>query len=147
MSMSISRRNLILGAGASTLCKITPSVAERVIDHVARRGQPLFEGARATDKVLHAFCTGDYYQILDPIAAAEIDEGLVDAVPLRERAGTRLDDGVFDRLGAVVDAFHDSGVALADLHHRDVLIGTDDRPFPFPPPRPSPLPPGLNDRG
>jgi hypothetical protein len=50
----------------------------------------------------------------------------VDAVPLRELAGDRLDDRVFDRLAAALDAFHEKGVALADLHHRDVLLGTDD---------------------
>lgn len=49
----------------------------------------------------------------------------VDAVPLRERAGDRLDEGVFDRLTSVLDAFHERGVALADLHHRDVLLGAD----------------------
>jgi hypothetical protein len=50
----------------------------------------------------------------------------VDAVPLRECAGDRLDDRIFDRLGSVLDAFHEKGVALADLHHRDVLLGAED---------------------
>jgi hypothetical protein len=50
----------------------------------------------------------------------------VDAEPLRERAGVQLDDALFDRLGAVLDEFHGRGVALADLHHRDVLLGVDD---------------------
>lgn len=50
----------------------------------------------------------------------------VDAEPLRERTGARLDDGLFDRLGLVLDELHDRGVALADLHHRDVLLGADD---------------------
>ena len=50
----------------------------------------------------------------------------VDAEPLRERTGARLDDVLFDRLGAVLDELHSRGVALADLHHRDVLLGTDD---------------------
>jgi hypothetical protein len=50
----------------------------------------------------------------------------VDAEPLRESAGTQLDDGLFDRLGAVLDELHGRGVALADLHHRDVLLGADD---------------------
>jgi hypothetical protein len=47
----------------------------------------------------------------------------VDAEPLRERAGARLDNAIFDRLGKVLDALHERGVALADLHHRDVLLG------------------------
>lgn len=50
----------------------------------------------------------------------------VDAEPLRERTGVRLDDALFDRLGAVLDELHGRGVALADLHHRDVLLGADD---------------------
>lgn len=50
----------------------------------------------------------------------------VDAEPLRERAGARLDDALFDRLGVVLDELHSRGVALADLHHRDVLLGADD---------------------
>jgi hypothetical protein len=50
----------------------------------------------------------------------------VDAEPLRDRTGVRLDDGLFDRLGAVLDELHGRGVALADLHHRDVLLGADE---------------------
>lgn len=53
----------------------------------------------------------------------------VDAVPLRERTGARLDDGVFDRLAAEVDSIHEHGVALADLHHRDVLLDENNRIF------------------
>lgn len=49
----------------------------------------------------------------------------VDARPLREHAGTDLDPEIFDRLATVLDALHDQGVALADLHHRDVLLGRD----------------------
>ena len=49
----------------------------------------------------------------------------VDARPLREHSGVRLDPEIFDRLAAVLDALHDRGVALADLHHRDVLLGPD----------------------
>jgi tRNA A-37 threonylcarbamoyl transferase component Bud32 len=50
----------------------------------------------------------------------------VEAEPLRERKDARLDDALFDRLGAVLDELHGRGVALADLHHRDVLLGVDD---------------------
>jgi hypothetical protein len=50
----------------------------------------------------------------------------VDAEPLRERMGAGLDDALFDRLGAILDELHGRGVALADLHHRDVLLGADD---------------------
>jgi hypothetical protein len=70
----------------------------------------------------------------------------VDAVPLKEHSGERLDNEIFDRLSDIVSEFHGRGVALADLHHRDVLVGEDgslyvldlatawvagDRPGPF----------------
>jgi hypothetical protein len=60
---------------------------------------------------------------LDPYSLAT---RWVDAEPLRERAGAELDDALFDHLGAVLDELHGRGVALADLHHRDVLLGADD---------------------
>jgi tRNA A-37 threonylcarbamoyl transferase component Bud32 len=50
----------------------------------------------------------------------------VDAEPLKEMVGARLDDALFDQLGRVLDELHEKGVALADLHHRDVLLGVDD---------------------
>jgi hypothetical protein len=50
----------------------------------------------------------------------------VDAEPLKDRAGALLDNALFDRLGRVLDELHERGVALADLHHRDVLLGEDD---------------------
>ena len=53
----------------------------------------------------------------------------VDAEPLRAYAGARLDDALFDRLRAVLDELHRRGVALADLHHRDVLLGADGALF------------------
>lgn len=49
----------------------------------------------------------------------------VDAVPLREHTGDRLDDEIFERLAVIVSEFHERGVALADLHHRDVLLAGD----------------------
>jgi hypothetical protein len=49
----------------------------------------------------------------------------VNAEPLRARSGERLDDRVFDRLAAVLDELHGRGVAVADLHHRDVLVAID----------------------
>jgi hypothetical protein len=53
----------------------------------------------------------------------------VEAEPLRERTGAELDDALFDRLGTVLDELHGRGVALADLHHRDVLLGANDALF------------------
>ncbi len=49
----------------------------------------------------------------------------VDAVPLKVHTGDRLDDEIFDRLAVIVAQFHERGVALADLHHRDVLLSDD----------------------
>jgi hypothetical protein len=53
----------------------------------------------------------------------------VDAVPLKVHHGARLDDALFDRLESIVEELHRRGVALADLHHRDVLLGEDGRLF------------------
>jgi hypothetical protein len=50
----------------------------------------------------------------------------VAAVPLREKSEGGLDGEIFDRLDHLVDEFHQKGVALADLHHRDVLLGSED---------------------
>ena len=49
----------------------------------------------------------------------------IDARPLAARDGERLPDEVFDRLDTILAALHAKGVALADLHHRDVLLGDD----------------------
>jgi hypothetical protein len=49
----------------------------------------------------------------------------IDAKPLSARDGERVPDTVFDRLEAILDALHAKGVALADLHHRDVLLADD----------------------
>ena len=49
----------------------------------------------------------------------------VDAEPLSSRTGAVLEDEVFDRLAADLEDLHGFGVALADLHHRDVLLSRD----------------------
>lgn len=51
----------------------------------------------------------------------------IDARPLSALGGERLPDAMFDRLDAILDGLHARGVALADLHHRDVLLGDDGR--------------------
>ncbi|MFV2073076.1 MAG: hypothetical protein ACC742_10560 [Thermoanaerobaculales bacterium] len=51
----------------------------------------------------------------------------VDAEPLSMRTGEMIDEEVFDRLAAILDDLHGRGVALADLHHRDVLLSEDGR--------------------
>jgi len=62
---------------------------------------------------------------LGRLGAFAIATEWVDAVPLKARKGDRLDDEIFDRLSGIVSEFHERGVALADLHHRDVLVGED----------------------
>lgn len=49
----------------------------------------------------------------------------VDGQSLAQLRGRPVDPAVFDRIDAVLDHLHDRGVALADLHHRDVLVGDD----------------------
>lgn len=52
----------------------------------------------------------------------------VDAAPLALCAGEgsgRPPSGLFDRLERFLDELHRRHVALADLHHRDVLVGRD----------------------
>ena len=51
--------------------------------------------------------------------------GWIDARPLSARTGERLPDAIFDRLDAILAGLHAKGVALADLHHRDVLLSDD----------------------
>jgi len=49
----------------------------------------------------------------------------VDAEPLSSHQGVALEAGLFDRLARILDELHARGVALADLHHRDVLLSAD----------------------
>lgn len=48
---------------------------------------------------------------------------LVEGTPLCSLPREALGAEVFARLAAIVDALHARGIALADLHHRDVLVG------------------------
>jgi hypothetical protein len=59
---------------------------------------------------------------LGPFAFAT---GWIDAVPLADLPPGAVGPEVFDRLDAVIAGFHSRGVAIADLHHRDVLVSTD----------------------
>ncbi|RLE30005.1 MAG: hypothetical protein DRJ61_13465 [Acidobacteria bacterium] len=49
----------------------------------------------------------------------------VDAEPLSSYRGVVLKTEIFDRLAGILDELHDRGVALGDLHHRDVLLNAD----------------------
>jgi hypothetical protein len=46
----------------------------------------------------------------------------IDATPLSRLHGRVVDGRVFDRLERALDRLHGRGVALGDLHHRDVLV-------------------------
>jgi len=46
----------------------------------------------------------------------------IDARPLAALAPHEVSPACFDRLAAVVDSLHERGIALSDLHHRDVLV-------------------------
>ena len=83
-----------------------------------RREAAAYEAARGVDSLPTFF---------GRVGSYALATRWVDAVPLREWTGARLDDGVFDRLGAVIESIHEKGVALADLHHRDVLLDEENR--------------------
>jgi hypothetical protein len=53
----------------------------------------------------------------------------IDARPLSERRGERVDEEVFERAAAALERLHDRGVALVDLHHRDLLVTPDGSVF------------------
>lgn len=46
----------------------------------------------------------------------------IDARPLAHCSSQEIPAGFFDRLQSLVEQIHGRGVALADLHHRDVLV-------------------------
>ena len=49
----------------------------------------------------------------------------VAATPLAERERGSVGGAVFDRLERIVAGLHDRGIAVGDIHHRDVLVGDD----------------------
>jgi len=49
----------------------------------------------------------------------------IDAIPLSDLPQGAPSPELFDRLDAVVAGLHDRGVAVSDLHHRDVLVAED----------------------
>lgn len=51
----------------------------------------------------------------------------IDARPLAEIPPGEVPAETISRLSEIVAALHARGVALADLHHRDVLVGKDER--------------------
>jgi len=59
---------------------------------------------------------------LGPLAMAT---AWIDAIPLSDLPPGTVSPELFDRLDAVIGGLHDRGVAMSDLHHRDVLVATD----------------------
>ncbi len=51
----------------------------------------------------------------------------VDARSLRDRRGETIPVAVFDSIERTLDGLHGRGVALGDLHHRDVLVSDAGR--------------------
>lgn len=51
--------------------------------------------------------------------------GWIDSVPLADLPGGAASHEIFDRLDEVIGGLHARGVAIADLHHRDVLVAYD----------------------
>ena len=49
----------------------------------------------------------------------------IDAIPLSDLPQGAASPELFDRLDAVVSGLHLRGVAMSDLHHRDVLVAED----------------------
>jgi hypothetical protein len=49
----------------------------------------------------------------------------IESVPLADLPGGTVPTDVFDRLDTVLAGLHERGIAVADLHHRDVLVAPD----------------------
>ena len=83
---------------------------------LVRRECRAYEGA--------AGCPGlaSYLGRLGPFTLAT---AWIEATPLADLGARPVGDDVFDRLDAILARLHDRGVAVADLHHRDVLVATD----------------------
>ena len=61
-------------------------------------------------------------EFLGRVDAFALATAWVDATPLSEIPPGSVPPEVFDRLDAILEALHERGVALGDLHHRDVLV-------------------------
>lgn len=75
---------------------------------------------RAYERTLGAEGLAPFLGRLGPFTMAT---GWIDAVPLAELPGGTASTETFDRLDAVIAGLHRRGVAISDLHHRDVLVG------------------------
>ena len=62
---------------------------------------------------------------LGRVGSYALATGWVDAVPLADLAPVAATPETFDRLDAIVAGLHERGIAVSDLHHRDVLVSRD----------------------
>jgi hypothetical protein len=49
----------------------------------------------------------------------------IEARTLADMRGELLDDSFFDRVAVILDRLHGRGIALGDLHHRDILVDAE----------------------
>jgi hypothetical protein len=92
-----------------------PLVVRNVVGrYLVRREAAAYEAARGLPGL------PEFLGRIGPFALAT---RWVDAPPLSSFAAGTVDPRVFERVGAVLDALHQRGIALSDLHHRDVLVG------------------------
>jgi hypothetical protein len=59
---------------------------------------------------------------LGRVGAFAFATAYLDAIPLADLPEGSVGPATFDRLDRILAGLHDRGVAIADLHHRDVLI-------------------------
>jgi len=63
---------------------------------------------------------------LGPVGPFALATAWVDAEPLADLPDGKAPAAIFEQLDAVIAGLHARGVAIADLHHRDVLLGAGD---------------------
>ena len=51
--------------------------------------------------------------------------GWIESVPLADLPGNAASHELFNRLDEVIGGLHSRGIAISDLHHRDVLVAKD----------------------
>ena len=74
---------------------------------------------RAYERAGHVAGLAPFLGRLGPVTLATV---WIDAIPLSELPRGSASPALFDRLDAVVGGLHACGVAMSDLHHRDVLV-------------------------
>ncbi len=67
----------------------------------------------------------EFFGRLGPFALAT---EWIAAHPLATCSGREFEPSFFDRIAVILDDLHARGIALADLHHRDVLVTDDGTP-------------------